>query len=409
MTEKVKIEYVSVEKLRGWNSNPRVMTEQQHQALRTSIKEFGFVEPVVINRDNMIIGGHQRVEDAQKVGLKAVPCIRVDLPPRKWKALNLALNRIHGEWDLDKLAPILLELKDFAEIDLTGFQPQEIDTIIRETLPEQNEKDDIVLELSPEPITKLGNLWQLGKHRILCGDSTKPEDVSKLMQHMKAILFATDPPYGVAYDSTAGKPEGHKRLQKWQDIDGDDQTGPDIQPFLEKTFRIWLPYLADNAAWYLWHGMLTQAFYAAAAAAAASVILHRQIIWVKPRFIIGHGDYHWQHELCFYEWRQGHRPPFYGERNQSTIWQEPYDEGRRNAAKYEHPTQKPTILWEIPIMNNTLKGETIADPFLGSGTSLIAAEKLGRVCYGMEIEPRYVDVAVKRWENFTGRKADCNA
>lgn len=252
-------------------------------------------------------------------------------------------------------------------------------------------------ELREKWQTERGQIWEIpslttpGKaHRLICGDSTSVEDVEGLMAGEMARLFATDPPYGVDYVKNA---QQRGRLAvPWQDIEGDDQTGEAIQPFLESAFTAWLPHLCDNAAWYLWHGMLTQAFFAAAAA-AAGLLLHRQIIWVKPHLIIGRGDYHWRHELCFYGWRRGNRPPFYGERNQTSVWDIGYN-GNRNSN--EHPTQKPVELWYAPMRNHLLMGEIAAEPFCGSGTQLIAAEQLGRLCYGMEIHPPYVAVALER-------------
>jgi DNA modification methylase len=184
---------------------------------------------------------------------------------------------------------------------------------------------------------------------------------------------------------------------KFGAISNDENDGPRLQAFLEAVFQNAVGYLEDNAAWYLWHAQMTQGFFAAAAATAAAVIIHRQIIWVKPSLILGHGDYHWKHELCFYGWRQGHRPEWYGDRSQTTVW----EVGRENDGV--HPTQKPVELFERPIANNTKVGQLVLDPFLGSGTTLIAAEKLGRVCYGMEIDPRYCDVIKKRYENYVGQ------
>jgi DNA modification methylase len=189
----------------------------------------------------------------------------------------------------------------------------------------------------------------------------------------------------------------------WGDIDNDIDDGPKLQSFLEAVFRSATSNaLAENAAWYLWHAQMTQAFYAAAAAAAADLLIHRQIIWVKPSLMFGHGDYHWKHELCFYGWVKGHRPPFYGERNQVTVW----EIGNETApTDRDHPTQKPVALWDAPILNHTKPGEVVYEPFSGSGTQIIAAEQKGRKCRAIEISPGYVDVAVQRWEKLTGRTA----
>jgi DNA modification methylase len=184
---------------------------------------------------------------------------------------------------------------------------------------------------------------------------------------------------------------------KFGAIENDANDGPKLQAFLESCFRAAIPHLNENAAWYLWHAQMTQGFFAAAAAASsAAVIIHRQIIWVKPSLILGHGDYHWRHELCFYGWREGHRPPWYGDRTQTTVW----EVGRENAGT--HPTQKPVELMARPLRFNTKPSEIAFDPFLGSGTTLIAAEQLGRRCFGIEIAPVYCDVILRRYAEFTG-------
>ena len=228
----------------------------------------------------------------------------------------------------------------------------------------------------------------------MCGDSTNKEDVERLMQGKKARLFATDPPYGVAYGVETGNDI------KYNPIENDENDGMKLQTFLESVFIACLPHLEDNAAWYLWHAQMTQGFFAAAAAAAAAadVLIHRQIIWVKPTLIMGHGDYHWKHELCFYGWRKGHRAEWYGDRKQTTVW----EVGREN--DHIHPTQKPVELFANPLNFNTKHGDIALDPFLGSGTTLIACEQLDRICYGMEISPHYCEVICQRWEKLTGGK-----
>ena len=244
----------------------------------------------------------------------------------------------------------------------------------------------------------MGKLILKSQHRLLCGDSTKAEDVARVMGGEKARLFATDPPYGCS----AGSIGFTAQRDDIEAITKDDLTGEDMKVFLETCFRASIPHLKEDAAWYLWHPMLTQGYFAAAAAAAAAdLIIHRQIIWKKEQFIFGRGDYHWRHELCFYGWRQGYRPPFYGERNQDTVWDVAWEEKR---AAVGHPTAKPIRLFAIPMRNHTRPGEICLEPFLGSGSQLIAAEQLHRRCYAIEIEPRYVEVALERWRALTGKE-----
>ncbi|KKL49691.1 hypothetical protein LCGC14_2313000, partial [marine sediment metagenome] len=376
----------------------------QQDALAGVLDEVGWVQEVIVNRTTgHVVDGHLRVSLAISREELQIPVKYVELTPEE-EALVLAT--------LDPLARMAATAKDALEELLADVKPgSDAVTAMLEDVArgaglngaKEGLTDPDAIPAA-EPIAKRGDVWVCGDHRVMCGDSTDVGDVARLMAGEKAGLYATDPPYGIAYDSRAGKPDGHQRRVAWEEIEGDDQTDAAIQPFLEDVFGAWLPHLRDNAAWYLWHGMLTQAFFATAAT-TAGLLLHRQIIWRKPRLIIGRGDYHWQHELCFYGWRKGNRPPFYGERNQTSVWEVDYD-GRKNPIGQEHPTQKPVALWERPIANHLRSTEIAADPFLGSGTTMIAAERLGRRCYGMEIEPRYVDVAVKRWEEFTGRKAE---
>lgn len=269
---------------------------------------------------------------------------------------------------------------------------------------------DSVPELGGTTVSRTGDIWTLGQHKILCGDSTKKDDVDRLMNGETAVLMNTDPPYGVSYGDIANsrlraihKAKGELfddyDEQSYAPIINDDLSGEKLQKFLEDAIRCALPHLSKTAAFYLWHPMLTQGTFFAAAVAVADILIHRQIIWVKPSLIMGRGDYHWRHELCFYGWVQGNRLPWYGNRKQDTVWQI----GRENDKI--HPTQKPTELFCIPLRNHTVPGEICYEPFSGSGSQIIAAEMLGRRCRAIEIEPKYCDVAVIRWERFVGDRA----
>jgi DNA modification methylase len=264
---------------------------------------------------------------------------------------------------------------------------------------------DAIPEPPKVPVTQRGDLWILGDHRLLCGDSTSEEDVRRVMGGARAVLMNTDPPYGVSYanDDRPNPGVAKPRVAK------DDLSDAALQAFLESAFRPAKSIaLVDNAAWYLWHAHLTQGFFAAAAAAAANVVLHRQIIWVKPVLLLGRGQYHWKHEPCFMGWVDGHQPPDYGlgngERTQTTVW-EIQSVTQAERAEFNHATPKPVALFEIPIVKHSRGGESVYEPFAGSGPQVIAAEKHGRRCHAVELEPMHCDVIVERWQKFSGKAA----
>ena len=395
----MKIEQVKLDALIPYARNSRTHSEAQVAQIAASIKEFGFTNPVLIDETGSIIAGHGRVMAARKLAIADIPSIRLThLTDAQKKAYVIADNKLalNAGWDDEMLAVELTDLKDMDfNLDLTGFSAEEIDTLLTPTIIEGLTDEDAVPELPPEPVTKLGDVWILGKHRVMCGDSTSIDAVEKLMDGQKAALMQTDPPYGIAYVKNAkSKGQGKQHV----DIENDDLDGEKLQEFLEEVIRSALPSLNDDAAYYLWHPMLTQGTFFAAAA-AADILIHRQIIWCKPSLVFGRGDYHWQHELCFYGWRRGNKPPFYGPRNQTTLWKI----GRET--NKSHPTAKPVELWNAPIENHTKPGMVLYEPFSGSGSQIIAAEKLGRKCYAMELSPQYVDLTVQRWQEFTGQTA----
>jgi len=376
---------------RNWRKHPK----RQATGLLGALEEVGWVQDVIVNeRTGHLVDGHLRVELAIQNNEKAVPVKYVDLSEEEEALVLATLDPITAmaEADKDRLKELLATIETESESlqDLLGSIGKDF------SIPSDEPEDagpqiDRASELMKEWGTEPGQLWQLGPHRVLCGDATKKEDMDRLMQGEKAALFATDPPYGVAYGVETGSDD-----IKYAPIANDENDGERLQAFLETVFKNSLPHLKTNTAWYLWHAQMTQGFFAAAAA-AANVIIHRQIIWVKPSIILGHGDYHWKHELCFYGWVKGHRPKWYGDRAQTTVW----EVGREN--DHIHPTQKPVELFIRPLRFNTKLGEIALDPFLGSGTTLIACENTKRICYGMEIAPEYIAVTLQRYKDTFGK------
>ena len=393
----LKIEYWPIDRLLPYERNPR-RNDKAIPQMVASIKEYGFTIPVLAKSDGLVIDGHLRLKAALQMKLAEVPVIPCDTwTEAQIKAFRLMVNRsvAWADWDMDALALEFGDLKalDF-DLTMTGFNSREIDALTLEA----NAAEDDAPPLPADPVTKQGDLYLLGPHRLLCGDSTSATDVARLMGDRKAGLMNTDPPYGVDYSALANSKSANG-AKKHKDIANDNLKEGAFQEFLEKAIKAALPHFTKNPAIYLWHPMLTQGAFAAAAAAAAAVLIHRQIVWVKPSLIMGRGDYHWRHELCFYGWIQGSRPDWLQGRDQDTVW----NLGRENDGI--HPTQKPVELFRRPILNHLTGGAVCYEPFGGSGSQFIAAEATGRVCYGLELDPGYCDVIVSRWEKLTGKKA----
>ena len=381
----------------------------QLEALRGSLAELGWVKTILVNKiTGHVVDGHARIEEAMRQGAAMIPVTYVELTEAEEKLALAVLDPITemAHRDEEALKALLADVNT----EDAGLQAL-LDEMAGEDSGVSGLKDGADENDVPEPpvnpITKAGDLWLLGKHRLFCGDSTKAEDVAKLMGKERAGLMNTDPPYGINYTNT-DRP-GAKKSSATPAIANDDLADAKLQAFLESAFKVAVgSALRSDAAWYMWHAHLTQGFFAAAAAAAANVILHRQIIWVKPVLLLTRGQYHWKHEPCFMGWVKGNEPPDYGagagERNQTTIWE--IDSVNRDDRKeFNHSSPKPVGLFEIPIIKHLKPSEVAFEPFAGSGPQFIAAEKHDRRCFGLEIEPRYCDVIVQRWENMTGKKA----
>ncbi len=379
--------------------NPRRISDDELEALTRSIQEFGLVDPIIARReDSTVIGGHQRLVAARRLGLEAVPVIYVDLSPEQAKLLNLALNRISGHWDQELLARLLSDLQEAPDIDigLSGFDEDEIAKLLK-TLDVREKRDrpetfdlEAALEAArADPGVERGDVWQLGDHRVMCGDSADTGDVSRLMTGQRAFLMVTDPPYGVAYEADEdGRRQKHKRPIL------NDDLGKDQATFWTAAFSSWP--LEGDAYVFSPSGPLISTL--CAAIEAAGIRHHQWLIWVKNQLVLGRSHYHYKHEHIFYGWRG--KTSWNGSRKEDSVWTED-----RPMSSPDHPTMKPVTLCERAMENSSNTNDLVIDPFLGSGTTLIGAERTGRRCYGMELDPRYCRVIIARWEAFAGEKA----
>lgn len=412
------IRKVPLERLKPAPYNPRVELKPGHpmyERLKLSLDSFGVVEPIVWNkRTGHVVGGHQRLSVMSDLGHREAEVVVVNLTPEREKALNLALNKIQGDWDEPKLATLLRDLGSLSDFDLglTGFGQREIDELLAR-IPGVGDAlgDDAAfdaaaaLDTQNPAVTKPGELLTLGRHRLLCGDSTKTADVRRLMGRERAILFATDPPYLVGYDGTNHPgAKGTTRPSKnkdWSGSYGVTWDDADANPELYDQFIgvAVAEALLPNAAWYCWHASRRQAMVEAAWQKHGAFV-HCQIVWSKNRPVLTRTWYGWQHEPCFMGWRTGSKPPRVAKEVLSTIWS--VDVIPNGPERPDHPTPKPMELFEIPMRQHTVPGEVCYEPFAGSGTQIIAAERLARRCFAMEVSPHYCDLIVRRWIHLVG-------
>ena len=392
----LEIQRIETNRLIPATYNPRKdlkPEDDEYKKIKKSILEFGFVSPLVVNKDMTVIGGHQRLKVLQELGYEEVECIVVDLDKTKEKALNIALNKISGEWDTDKLESLLQELRmDDFDLSLTGFDSDEVDDILEDLMETKEDDFDVVEELNKieNPITKLGDVWILGNHRLLCGDSTNKENVDKLMNNNLADFILTGPPYNVDYEG---------KTQDALKIANDSMNDNEFYTFLETSFKNLYESIKEGGSIYVFHAD-TEGLNFRNAFIKAGFKLAQCLIWVKNTFVMGRQDYQWRHEPILYGWKEGAAHHFINDRTQSTILE--FDKPSRNA---EHPTMKPIDLLVKLIKNSSKENNIILDLFGGSGSTLIAAEQTKRTCYMMELDPKYCDVIVKRWEKLTNKKA----
>ena len=367
--------------------NPRQLTEEQYQQLKDSITRFGLVDPIIVNqhqdRKNIIVGGHQRTRVAKKLGIEEVPCVFVNLPYEKERELNVRLNKNTGGWDYD----ILADMFELDELIDWGFKEEELVGFDADIEVEGNIDDDEIPE-EVEPVCKLGDIWELGSHRLLCGDSTVKENVELLLDSNKADMVFTDPPYNVNYEG------GTKKRDKIENDKLDN-----FYEFLLDSFKILYKSIKKGGSIYVCHADLERVNFTKSFT-ESGFKLSSVIIWAKNNSTFGRQDYFWKHEPILYGWNKEASHKWYGDFKQDTIWS--IDRPSKNI---DHPTMKPIDLIVKAIKNSSKNKQIILDTFLGSGSTLIACEKTKRVCYGMELDPHYCDVIINRWEQYTGKKA----
>ncbi len=408
---KLSVVHMPIDDLRPDPANPRRISDSELDSLTRSMRRFGFVDPVIARReDKTVIGGHQRLLAARRLGLASVPVIFVDLSAEQARLLNLALNKISGSWDEELLARLLSELDATPDIDvsLSGFDDDEVAKLLR-SLDAQDKRERIehfdpeaaLAAAKADTVAQPGDIWKLGDHRLLCGDSTDLADVGRLFGDERASLMATDPPYLVDYRGGSHPASRSNKGDPNRDKHWDDYHDPESSvEFYFKFLSAGLAHLASHSAVYQWHAHRRQALVEEAWI-KAGLLVHQQIIWCKARGVLTHSFYLWRHEPCFVGWVEGKMPKRKPPSNVSTIW----NVDQRFESFGVHPTQKPVELFIRPIEYHTEPGDIVYEPFSGSGTQIIAAERTGRICYAIEQEPAYVDVAVRRWEAFTGDTA----
>jgi len=380
------IEKIATERLIPADYNPRKDLkpgDPEYEKLKRSLEEFGYVEPVIWNKTTShVVGGHQRLKVLLDMGITGVECVVVEMDAAKEKALNVALNKISGDWDKDKLALLIADLQgaDF-DVSLTGFDPGEIDDLFKDSLKDGIKDDDfdVDAELQKPAVTKPGDVWLLGRHRLVCGDSTKADTFTTLMDGKIANLVVTDPPYNVNYEGAAGK------------IKNDNMGNEAFYDFLLAAFTNTEAAMAQDASIYVFHAD-TEGLNFRKAFSDAGFQLSGCCIWKKPSLVLGRSPYQWQHEPVLFGWKKKGKHNWYTDRKQTTIWE--FEKPKKNA---DHPTMKPVALVAYPIMNSSLTNCIVLDPFGGSGSTLIACEQSDRICLTIELDEKYCDVIVKRY------------
>jgi DNA modification methylase len=387
----MQIEKLKTELLIPADYNPRKDLkpgDPEYEKLKRSMEQFGYVEPVIWNKTTShVVGGHQRLKVLLDMGITEVECVVIEMNEEKEKALNIALNKISGDWDKDKLMLLIADLQgaDF-DISLTGFEPAELDALFKDSLKDGIHEDDfdVDAELQKPALTKQGDVWMLGQHRLVCGDSTKADTFTLLMDGKLANLVVTDPPYNVNYEGSAGK------------IKNDNMGNEAFYTFLLSAFQNTEVAMAKDASIYVFHAD-TEGLNFRKAFSDAGFYLSGTCIWKKQSLVLGRSPYQWQHEPVLFGWKKSGKHNWYADRKQTTIWE--FEKPKKNA---DHPTMKPVALVAYPILNSSLSNCIVLDPFGGSGSTLIACEQTDRICYTIELDEKYCDVIVKRYVEQVG-------
>ena len=388
MKTTTEMKLVPIGKLVPYVNNARTHSPEQINKLRSSLREFGFINPVIIDRDFGVIAGHGRILAAKEEGIAEVPCVFADhLTEAQKKAYIIADNRMAMDagWDEELLRVEIEALQAEAfDLSLTGFDDKELSDLFKDDADVQEDDFDVDAELEKPTFSKTGDVWTLGRHRLVCGDSTKTDTFEVLMNGRKANLVVTDPPYNVNYEGTAGK------------IKNDNLADEKFYRFLFDAFSNIEKVMADDASIYVFHAD-TEGLNFRKAFSDAGFYLSGCCIWKKPSLVLGRSPYQWQHEPCLYGWKKSGKHQWYSDRKQTTIWE--FEKTKKNT---DHPTMKPIPLLAYPIQNSSMSNTLVLDPFGGSGSTLIACEQTDRECYTIELDEKYCDVIVKRYIEQTG-------
>lgn len=402
-TPALSVESWPIDRVKPYDKNPR-KNDGSVDAVARSITQYGFRQPIVVDKAGVVIVGHTRLKAAKQIGMTHVPVhVARDLSPEKARALRIADNKTHelADWDVDLLSAevrALAELPDFKDIEL-GMSSADLESAMNPKGRDGLVDADDVPEPPKKAKTKRGDLWLLGHHRLMCGSSTELADVKRLMDGNKAALVSTDPPYLVDYTGDRPNDSGKDWSAQYREVDIKDAAG-----FFRALFANVLEVIAPRAAIYCWHAH-KRVGEIQAVWKSLGILDHQQIIWVKPTVVFGRVYWHFKHEPCMMGWVQGSQPEHDSDHTHSSVWEIDW-EGKSRITGNEHPTQKPVEIFARPMRKHTRPGDICFEPFSGSGSQLIAAEQLGRRCFAMELEPTFVEVAVRRWEAFTGKKAE---